>query len=225
VTKHLIKATVLIAILFIFSAPSVFAAENQFQVSLIRAAPGNLEQLIEQSKNLKQAEKGELIIMRHSQGDHWDLMLLSPYSGKFRKSSMFGELADFHHSFIAKSKWSWNQVKKRSSGTGLFHIEMFQAQHGKYAQLLKQRQMENEYYFATQREGNIIFETVFGSDTDVFTVGFYPNLKAFATDPDLSTEVFEKAAKDAGFKARADIGFYLRLFLVGHQDTLASQVK
>ena len=67
-----------------------------------------------------------------------------------------------------------------------------------------------------------IFETQFGSDTDVFTIVFYKDLKAFATDPDLPEAVFEKAAIDAGFKSRNDIGFYLRQFLVGHQDTLAT---
>ena len=36
---------------------------------------------------------------------------------------------------------------------------------------------------------------------------------------------FEKAAVDAGFKSRSDIGLYLRQFLVSHQDTLATQVN
>jgi hypothetical protein len=85
--------------------------------------------------------------------------------------------------------------------------------------------MENNYLVATQRPANLIFETVFGSDVDLFTLGIYPNLAAFAAEPELAPEVFEKAATDAGFRSRSDIGFYLRQFLVGHHDTLATQIE
>ena len=77
----------------------------------------------------------------------------------------------------------------------------------------------------TERKANLIFESSFSSDIDLFTRGIYTNLKSFATDPDLAQAIFEKAATDAGFKARSDIGFYLREFLAGHQDTLATQIE
>ena len=102
---------------------------------------------------------------------------------------------------------------------------MFHAAAGHEKDILEQRFMENKYYNATNRPGNVVFETVFGSDVDNFTVGFYKDLKAFATDPDLPKEVFEKAATDAGFSSRSDIGFHLRRFINRHFDTLASHVK
>ena len=84
--------------------------------------------------------------------------------------------------------------------------------------------MENAYYNATEREGNIVFETTFGNDMDLFTIGFYKDLITFATDPDLPDEVFEKAATDAGFESRSSIGLYLRSLLATHNDTLATSV-
>lgn len=197
--------------------------EVAYNVSMLRAAPGKMKQLIEAVKTEKKKLGGNLLIMRHSQGDHWDLMLLWP-KPKQLAVTQYREWVDFQHDFVASSAASWVALKSVAQRSNLFHIEMFQAANGKYDALLKQRKMENNYLVATQRNANLIFETTFGSDVDLFTLGFYPDMLSFATDPDLPTEEFEKAATDAGFESRADIGFYLRNFLVGHQDTLATRI-
>ena len=217
----------LLALIFLSVLPTnlALAADNLYQVSLLRASPGDMPALIELAKEKKAELKGEMLIMRHSQGDHWDLMLLSPASDGLPEQTSYQLKADFQHDFLATCKCDWKSVKRSSQGADLFHIEMFQAASGLYDKLLEQRNMENNYLVATQRNANLIFETKFGSDVDMFTLGIYKDLRSFATDPDLPSEVFEKAATDAGFKARSDIGFYLRRFLVGHQDTLASQVN
>ena len=217
----------LLTLIFLSVLPTnlALAADNLYQVSLLRASPGAMPALIELTKASKAELKGEMLIMRHSQGDHWDLMLLSPASDGLPEQTSYQSKADFQHDFLATCECDWNSVKEGSKGADLFHIEMFQAASGLYDKLLKQRNMENNYLVATQRNANLVFETKFGSDVDMFTLGIYKNLQSFATDPDLPSEVFEKAATDAGFKARSDIGFYLRRFLVGHQDTLASQVN
>lgn len=199
--------------------------ENFYQVTLLRAHPGELPNLINKAKSVKTNLKGNMIIMRHSQGDHWDLMLLSRAPDNLSKPHSYESLVDFQHDFLASSSTDWNKIQNLSADTGLFHIEMFNAAKGKYQHLLRQREMENLYYHATNRQGNLIFETRFGSDVDIFTIGFYKDMQQFATDPDLPDEVFEKAATDAGFKSRSDIGFYLRQFLVSHKDTLATQVR
>lgn len=217
----------LLTLIFLSVLPTnlALAADNLYQVSLLRASPGDMPALIELTKASKAELKGEMLIMRHSQGDHWDLMLLSPASDGLPEQTSYQSKADFQHDFLATCECDWNSVKEGSKGADLFHIEMFQAASGLYDKLLEQRNMENNYLVATQRNANLVFETKFGSDVDMFTLGIYKNLQSFATDPDLPSEVFEKAATDAGFKARSDIGFYLRRFLVGHQDTLASQVN
>src|SRR6476620_2790621 len=60
------------------------AVENPYlyKVTLVQAAPGKLLELIDLYKaraaELKQAGDEAPLWMRHSQGDHWDLMVLFP---------------------------------------------------------------------------------------------------------------------------------------------------
>lgn len=219
--KYLVNCAGLIAALLFTQAS---AAQTNYHVSLLRAAPGFMPELIEQAKATKQALKGDMLIMRHSQGDHWDLMLMMPQRAAALNVKSYQSLVNFQHDFLVKSEVGWDALQSESKGADLFHIEMFQAGRGLYDKLLEQRMMENNYLQATQRTTNFIFETLYGSDVDMFTLGIHKDLLSFAFEPDLPAHEFEKAATDAGFKARSDIGFYLRELLVGHQDTLASQV-
>lgn len=209
-------------LLGLFTCASALA--ESFQVTLLQAAPGNMPELITQVKQQRAAANGDLLIMRHSQGDHWDLMLMQPATLSTAQSHDYSRLVHFQHDFLATSSVSWKEVQAIASESGLFHIEMFHAAAGKKEQLVKQRQMENAYYHATQRRGNDIFITAFGSDVDSFTIGYYRDLAHFASDPDLPAEQFEKAATDAGFTSRGDIGFYLRQLIISHHDTLATRV-
>ena len=207
----------------LFMQTTAFAA-NLYQITLLRAAPGNLPSLIDEVKHQKRKLDGNMIIMRHSQGDHWDLMLMMPATESLPHPQRYHALADFQHDFVAETEVNWASVKQKADNAGLFHIEMFRAAAGKHQALLEERHMENDYLVKTQRQANTIFVTRFGSDYDNFSVGFYKDMQAFAADPDLPADAFEKAAKDAGFAARSDIGFHLRRYLVGHNDTLATRV-
>lgn len=215
------RQAIIILFLPLLSAPVV--AQNDYQVTLLRAAPGELGDLIEYVKKQKSDTDDNMMIMRHSQGDHWDLMLLAPFS----KPEMhdYGEWVDFQHDFLVESDVSWKELLEKDSISGLYHIEMFNAAHGLHDELLQQRAMENIYYNETNRDGNVIFVTKFGSDVDNFTLGFYKDMVDFATDPDLSDKQFEDAALKAGFESRSTIGLYLRKFLVGHNDTIATKVN
>ena len=220
--KSLISASVFFVLTIILTTP--VAASELYRVTLLRASPGNFMQMIEDVKAERKVKKGNLSIMRHSQGDHWDLMLLQPAGDNPIDAKDFSHLADFQQSFLAKSETKWSTIKAKSESSGTYHIEMFHAIHGKAAALLKERVMENEYLAATQQTTNVIFETVFGSDVDSFTIGYHKSLETFATTPDLPSETFEQAAKNAGFKNRADLSFYLRSLILSHHDTLASKV-
>lgn len=200
-------------------------AENLYQITLLRAATGKMPALMDLAKVEREQLKGNLVIMRHSQGDHWDLMLMKAAGEGMPTEFAYDELADFQHDFIASSALTWQQFLSKARKVGLYHIEMFNAAANKHDALMEQRIMENNYLEMTQRNANSIFVTRFGSDVDSFTVGFYEDFAAFAADPDLPAEAFEKAAKDAGFVARNDIGFHLRRTLVGHNDTFATRVK
>ena len=221
--KHILLIIVLA--LFSLSLQSNARQDSHYQVTLLRAAPGLMPELIEMVQKRKNELLNKMLIMRHSQGDHWDLMLIEPINAMPSEAHSYQNMVDFQHDFIASSSVDWKSLIEMAAEANLFHIEMFQATKGAYSKLLEQRKMENDYLEATERKANLIFETKFGSDTDIFTLGIYKDLAAFAEEPELPSEVFEKAAKDAGFAARSDIGFYLRRFLVGHQDTLATQIK
>ncbi len=131
-----------IILVFLLSLPLYANAETLYQVTLLRASPGLLPALIEETLEQKTISKKGMIIMRHSQGDHWDLMLLMPVGDGMPEPHNYQSKADFQHDFLAKSTAGWNLIQEASKEANLFHIEMFQASKGMYAGLLEQRHME-----------------------------------------------------------------------------------
>ncbi len=230
---HIIPVTMkkfflpLSVVLFSFITTQTLIAQNtgphQYTTTLLRAAPGELPGLIEQLKQERTETNGNLLIMRHSQGDHWDLMMLRPHTGL--KVPDYGSRVHFQHDFVVKSTVGWDSLKSAGANNGLYHIEMFHAKKGSYSDLLKQRQMENGYYHNIGLAGNVIFETVFGSDVDIYTLGFYKDIIDFATQPDQPQSWFDEAARKAGFSDQSELGFSLRRYILKHNDTLASAVR
>lgn len=194
------------------------ALADGYRVTTLRASPGQLETLIEQVKAFRTSQKDEVIILRHSQGDHWDLMLLEPADSS---AGEYRPLVDFQISFIAESIAPFSEIKHQAGDNGLYHIEMFHALAGKHDALVDQRLRENDYLQATGQVTNYVFTTVLGSDVDVFTLGFHKDMASFSKGPSVSAAAAELAAKAAGFKNRSDLGFFLRSLLASHQDTLA----
>ena len=191
----------------------------------MRAAPGKLEQLLDAARVYRAEAKGNVILMRHSQGDHWDLLLLEPLGPELEAGGDFSELVDYELRMLAQSQSSFPELKARAKQTSLYHIEMFYALAGRQAALVDQRERENRYLQLTGQVTNSVFVTRFGSDVDVFTIGFHDSLASFAKGPSVSDNQAEQIARQAGFKDRADLGFYLRSLLLGHHDTLAGPVS
>ena len=200
--------------------------DQLYRVSTVRAAPGAFENLLEQLVTRKESPPSSLI-MRHSQGDQWDLMVIEPIdASQAMKASLIAamqKLIAFEENHFAYGP-SWDVLITAHQGNSFYHIEMFEAVAGKADELLRQRRMENAYLSATGQVPNTIFRRAAGSDVDVFTIGFHKNLEAFAAPSGVSDEDKEAAAIEAGFKSRADISFYLRSLISGHHDTLAVKV-
>ncbi|HYX21956.1 MAG TPA: hypothetical protein VFA98_14020, partial [Thermoanaerobaculia bacterium] len=108
---------------------------------------------------------------------------------------------------------------------GFFHVEMFEALPGRRADLLKQRQMENDYSRRMGLPENLIFVRDSGAAWDLFTVGGYRDLKHYAEGSDLPETKSEEAARAAGFDGAKGIGPHLRTLIALHHDTLAVAVK
>ncbi len=229
-----------------FGAFSVSAQTQLYRVKLIRAAPGELLNVIELYKDDMKSHANYGIeqpyLMRHSQGDQWDLMLIYPIESMkthFSKAAMekrdrsktlakkygdpFFEKVSSHQEAVFEGP-AKEQFSKWFEEFGYYHVEIFTALAGKQKELLKQRQMENIYYKVLNRRQNLIFTKVTGPTWDIFTIGFYKNLKDFAKGGGTPEEQ-EKAAIEAGFEGVNKIGSYLRELLLEHHDTLAGAVR
>ncbi len=244
-----------IAVFFVLLAGLSIATAQElhgvylYKVSTVRAATGELSNLldwiaaIEESGYYEDAGEDRPLVMRHSQGDQWDLLIITPMeswtayysesaarkrdeaiSTRLQLLAPIETLMAFDEDHFAYGP-PMTAVKAAYEDNSFYHIEMFEAAPGRANDLFEQRLMENAYLSATGQTANMIFRRAAGSDVDVFTIGFHKSLQAFATPAGVTNEEKEVAAKEAGFKGLSDISFYLRSLISGHHDTLAVKVK
>ena len=228
------------------SAASTNAATPSYlyKTRLVQAAPGRLLELIELHKALqteyRNAGDEQPLMMRHSQGDRWDLLLLIPmksyadYYSPERVSKRNQTLKDSQDKLDAMIAWQEDvfvygpplaEIQKAFASSAYFHVEMFDALAGKQSELFKEREMENAYLKSLKRPENLIFVRDQGAAWDLFTIGAYRDLKHFAESAGIPEADQEAAAKAAGFEAANRIGPYLRTLISLHHDTLAVSVK
>jgi hypothetical protein len=236
----------LLVLLLLCCTLRVFAADTPYlyRVTLVQAAPGKLLDLIDLYKTRAaayQAAGDEAPLwMRHSQGDHWDLMVLYPmgsYTDFYqaeriaKRRQAAGKLEDKIQENVAWQEDLFTygpalaDLRKAFANGGFFHIEMFIALPGKFDDLYKEREMENAYAKALKEPENFIFVRDQGAAWDIFTIGVFRDLKHYAESADVPAKDQESAAKAAGFEAPSQIGPYLRRFIREHHDTLAVAVK
>lgn len=234
--------------LFLFFLISSVQADNYvYKVVLVRAAPDRLLELIELLKqdmnNYEAFGLEKPYMMRHSQGDQWDLFLIWPIESMgeyFDQKSMANRaeavfldkpydniIYDYisHHEELFAEGPSLQEFKAMFENYDYYHVEMFVALANKRRELLKEREMENDYLIAIGRRPNLIFNKVAGSRWDNFSIGFYEDIKDYAASADIDPMLKEKAARDAGFEGADFIGSYLRRFINEHNDTLAGAIK
>jgi hypothetical protein len=240
------KITLLLCTIFAALYPSALGQNNLYlyKVSLVQAAPGKLTDLIELDKvrfaDLKAAGDELPLWMRHSQGDHWDLMILYPMGSyaEYYQSDRIGKRtrAEAKSAKHLPEEIAWqedlfvygppvSEIRKSFADGGFFHVEMFISLPGQFADLLKEREMENAYSKALKEPENFIFVRDQGAAWDIFTIGVFRDLKHYAESADVPAKDQEAAAKAAGFDAPSQIGPYLRRFIREHHDTLAVAVK
>lgn len=235
-------------VLLLIPGIKAFAAENPYlyKTTLVQAAPGKLLELIDLYKARAAAYSAagdeSPLWMRHSQGDHWDLMIIFPlgsYEDYYRaeriaKRKQAQQSANLDAKFGEDIAWQEDlfvygpplaELRKAFAGGGFFHVEMFVASPGQFANLHQERQMENAYAKALKEPENFIFVRDQGAAWDLFTIGVYRDLKHYAESADVPAKDQEAAAKAAGFDSPSQIGPYLRRFIREHHDTLAVAVK
>ena len=238
----------LLTLCLLFVSLTAFSQEYYYKMTTMRAAPGKLLELIdllkEDMSNHNALGMKAPFLMRHSQGDHWDLLFIYPIGTSLaphfsttainkRKASKTQDQpygSEYFHRISFQEEHiltgpSFVEFNKRFKEFGYYHVEIFQALAGKQAELLKQRQMENVYLKEIKRDTNLIFTKVMGGESDILTIGFYRDLKHFAESVDIPIEEENRAAKVAGFESVYTIGSYFRSLLLKHYDTLAGAVR
>ena len=223
--------------------------DTLYKVTTLRAAPGELRGMIDDLQGLKadnyfaMAGRTNPWILRHSNGDHWDLMLVEPVGSVeayFQSDRLSAEAnaaqtnsarlqslaarTDFEEDLFAWGP-APDVLGENFDTANIFHIEMFNARGGHLDALIEQREMENQYLAGAGWTTNWVFVREMGSDYDVFTIGGHDSWESYGADSALSDEELEDLAISAGFRARDDIGFYLRELLTTHNDTYARPVR
>lgn len=229
----------------------VIAAEVEgdylYKVSLVRATPGTLLELIDLIKANQPAGRKDAagdegaFLLRHSQGDHWDLMLIYPiesygvYFSEERVRTRSERLAGYRSSFRALTAFREDMyaygpdlsiVRRAFRENDFYHVEIFNALGGKHEELLEERRMENAYLEGIGKKANLIWRVDQGSDADIFTIGFYGSLEDYASPGSVTNrEEKDRIAISAGFEGRRFIGSYLRELISAHHDTLAISIR
>jgi len=222
-----------------------------YRFVLVQAAPGRLIELIDLYKGRLSviAAGGDEApyIVRHSQGDRWDLVVIYP-SGSFtsyysaerlRQRSAAADKSGVSSAEFARKFYelvSWHEdvyvegpplavFRDYVKDLGLVHFEMFQALAGKREALIEERRMERAFNIARGRPGALIFTHEQGAAWDVMTLDGYRNWRHYAESETIPQEVTETAAKRAGFENADAIGPYMRSLISLHHDTLGTPVK
>ncbi len=238
---------IVMALLFTCLVVPGFAQAPQpylYRTTLIQAAPGQLLWLIDQLKARAAAEQGvgegPTWMIRHSQGDHWDLLLLTPignYADYFGEKRVEKRQKAFAVPPVRlRDAMAWQEdlfvwgppmedVRSVMTSGNFYHVEMFVALPHLQNELRRERQMENLYQKALNRPENLIFMRDMGASWDCYTIGVYRDLKHYAESADIPVEKQEEAARAAGFQSAAHIGPYLRTLIRMHHDTLGGGVK
>lgn len=222
-----------------------------YKITMVRAAPGRLPGLIEMYRSrmpfYDAAGDERPLWMRHTQGDHWDLMLIFSM-GSFSEFYAPDRVArrdlaareagvppqEFARQLQENSAWHedvyvdgppLDELKSAYAAAGFFHAEMFIALAGKQTVLLEERGMENALAKAVGRPENFTFVRDQGAAWDVVSLGFYRDFNHFAASRDVPSEKMEAAARAAGFESAAAVGPYMRTLIATHHDTLGTTMK
>lgn len=217
----------LLATLALAAAPHAADSASLYRILMLRAAPGRLLEVIDL---VKQAP-AHPYIMRHSQGDQWDLLLVIPMESD-RVTPAFD--ARLETELQARVAWEEevfvagppnDRVRAAFASGDFYHIEMHIAVAGKQADLYKEREMENAYERVLGRPEDVIFTRIAGAAWDVVTIGTFRDIKHYAESADIPQPRQDSAARAAGYATADAIGPYLRTLISSHHDTLARAVR
>lgn len=212
-----------------------------YRFAMLQAAPGRLVDLIDAVKQqapVLVAAGDELpVVVRHSQGDHWDLLVIYPMESVAayfapdrvaKRTAQAGPslrpLLSWHEDLLVKGP-PVAVLREHVRGMGLLHFEMMQALPGKFDALVEERRMENAFNRERGRGQTLIFTHELGSAWDVVTLGVYRDWRQYSETDGIPAAVQERAARKAGFPSADGVGPYMRTLISTHRDTLGPPVQ
>jgi hypothetical protein len=200
-----------------------------YRIQLVRAAPGRLLEAIDL---LKRRLPPMGVMLRHSQGDQWDLLVVSPLDADrlprpdSRGDAVLASLVAWREDVYVAGPPAAQVATALASGT-FYHVEMHCALPGRQAELRHEREMENAFERWLERPQDLIFTRVEGGGAawDVITIGTFRDLKHYAESADIPAARQDSAARAAGYESADAIGPFLRTLISSHHDTLARAVR
>lgn len=216
----------------------------------IQAAPGKLPDLLalyrERWPVMTSNGDEPPLLVRHAQGDRWDLLVIYPigsfttfYSAERMARREAAGVASgvpnarFQEQLYERIAWHedvfvWGpplaELRAYVAGTTLAHIEMMQARAGEHEALTRQRHMESAFNVHRGRPRMLVFTHQEGAAWDVITLDAWKDWRHYGDAQMVSSEVSEAAAKKAGFATADAVGVAMRNLINTHHDTLGTFV-
>jgi hypothetical protein len=231
--------------------PAVQPGRYLYRLQILQAAPGRLLELIDAARKRAgvavRAGDEAPVIMRHSQGDHWDLVIVWPMGewGAYHDAAkaarreaawkeagltadeaerQFLPLVGWHEDLYARGPGA-DALRSHVKDANLLHFEMMQALPGQREALVEERRMENAFNRNRGRGETLIFVHDAGAAWDVVTLGVYRNWRHYAESELIAPADNDAAARKAGFPNADGVGPYMRTLISTHRDTLGPQIR
>lgn len=219
-----------------------------YKFVMIQAAPGKLPDLLAAYRDRApvMAVNGDEapIVVRHSQGDRWDLLVIYPigsfttfYSAeRMARRDAAGKASGVTNAafqerlyqFIAwhEDVFVWGpplaELRAYVQGKSVAHLEMLQAMAGQHDALTRQRHMESAFNVNRGRPRLLVFTHQEGAAWDVITLEAWSDWRQYGEAQMVAADVSEAAAKKAGFASADAVGVAMRSLINTHHDTLGT---
>lgn len=227
------------------------ARPELYKFVTIQAAPGKLPELLAlyRERAPVMAKNGDElpIVVRHSQGDRWDLLVIYPmgsFTEFYSRERMATRDAAGTASGVTNATFqerlykviAWHEdvfvwgpplAELRASVRGMTvaHVEMMQAMAGQHEALTRQRYMESAFNVNRGRPPMLVFTHQEGAAWDVITLDAWKDWRQYGEAQMVPTDVSDAAAKTAGFASADAVGVAMRSLINTHHDTLGTFVS
>lgn len=251
------SARVVVLSLCLASLPGAGWAQSElparpelYKFVTIQAAPGKLPDLLAAYRDRApvMATNGDEapIVVRHSQGDRWDLLVIYPmgsFTAFYSRERMAARDAAGAASGVTNAAFqtrlyqliAWHEdvfvwgpplaeLRAYVQGMTVAHLEMMQAMAGQHEALTRQRYMESAFNVNRGRPRMLVFTHQEGAAWDVITLDAWRDWRHYGEAQMVAADVTEAAAKKAGFATADAVGVAMRSLINTHHDTLGSFV-